>query len=186
MEDKQDLRNTVSLGRELIQATTEAVTIPSPWDDVDMHECDQRDIDAQIEREIHDYERRCRIVPLVADQQKDQAASSGTLTPENNAGAIRKNNPPTPFHQSTSSQQLLSTFDPPDCVPDPHWSDGPQARRPDVGDPRNIVQGRSRRHPLPSANELDVTAPRPKRAAAVAAPEAWKSLALRKRRRSRR
>jgi hypothetical protein len=46
MEDRHALRNAVIPGQTLIYVITQILTIPPPWNAVETHEHDQRDIDA--------------------------------------------------------------------------------------------------------------------------------------------
>ena len=49
---------------------------------------------------------------------------------------------------------MLSAIDPPGYVPDRHSNNAPQARHPDVGDTRNVVQGRRKRRSPPRADGM--------------------------------
>jgi hypothetical protein len=65
------------------------------WTAVKIHNRKQRDIDAQIEREPHDCERRCRADPSLADLQGYHAALGSTSTPQEEVGAFKRDDPAT-------------------------------------------------------------------------------------------
>jgi hypothetical protein len=93
MEDRLALRNAFNPGQTLVCAATGILTMHTSWAAVEIYGHEQRDLDAQIEQEMHDYERRCRTDPPLTDHQSNQAGLNGTSTPKKEVGAPKTDDP---------------------------------------------------------------------------------------------
>ena len=152
-EEDQDLREVVRLldvEQELIDATTEDLMMPLPYNDPGVHERDQEDADAQFEREGAKMNLYPTPDPSLAGVRTSRDTSSGTLTPGEESANERAH--PPAF--SRSATQRLSATDLPGYVPDRHFNNAPRAYHPGVGDTRNVIQGRRERRPAPRGDGM--------------------------------
>ena len=168
-ENKQDLREVVHLldiEQEIIEATTEDLMMPLPLNDPNIHIDDQEDVDAQLEQEMQEPTAYPTPEPSVSDTRFHRAISSRSPT-LSESEPPEVTTPPTPQSATTH----------PGYLPDRHSNNAPQAYHPDIGDARNIIQGRRERRPPPQPDGMvnyssrnnrrkEITPPAPSTAAA--------------------
>jgi hypothetical protein len=147
-EDKEELRNAVNLldvEQELIDATTEDLMMPLPWNDPESHENNQADVDAQLQKGMGLQEHELYPTP----EPSTSSQHSRRTTPENNTIAV--NTQSRPSLQPTAQEIPLSAASQPGYVPDRRTNNAPQAYHPNVGDTRNVIDGQRVRRQAPQA-----------------------------------